>query len=527
MKNIAPVSPRRALISVSDKSGIADFAAGLVSEGVEILSTGGTANTLSNAGIKFIPVSDYTGFPELMGGRLKTLHPKIHGGILAREDVDKEEMQENDIQPIDLIIVNLYPFEQVHSDRTTDYDVDVEFIDIGGPTMIRAAAKNFIRTTVVIDPGDYQNILHEIHNKGGIAFNTRKSLAAKAFTRVSEYDSNIAFALDASTQLVDKVDEFPETLSLKYRKYMDMRYGENPHQAAAFYVPFGRDRPWLENSQLHQGKSMSFNNVVDADAAYSCIKDFQNTTSCVIVKHATPCGVASATNLTSAYELAYRTDPTSAFGGIIAFNRKLDERTAVAILDNQFVEVILAPEIEPKALRVFRDKENIRVLEYKSEISETPSGKVLSSAGGGLLLQDPDETIDELLDIQVVTDREPEKDEMQDLAFAWGVAKHVKSNAIVYAKDSATIGIGAGQMSRVDSAKIALIKADEAGLEVNGSVMASDAFFPFRDAIDAAAKFGIRAVIQPGGSLRDNEVIDAANEHGVAMVFTGRRHFRH
>ena len=515
------------MISVSDKRGIVEFAAGLASEGVEILSTGGTANTLSKAGIEIIPVSDYTGFPELMGGRLKTLHPKIHGGILAREDVDKEEMQENDIQPIDLIVVNLYPFEQAHSDRTTDYDVNVEFIDIGGPTMIRAAAKNFIRTSVVIDPSDYQNILNEIHNKGGIAFNTRKNLAAKAFARVSEYDSNIASALRASTQLVDEVEEFPNTLNLTYRKFMDMRYGENPHQAAAFYVPFSRDKPWLETSQLHQGKSMSFNNVVDADAAYSCIKDFHDTTSCVIVKHATPCGVASATNLTSAYELAYRTDPTSAFGGIIAFNRKLDERTAVAILDNQFVEVILAPEIEQKALKVFRDKENIRVLEYKSEMSGIPSGKVLSSAGGGLLLQDPDETIDELLDIQVVTEREPEKNEMQDLIFAWGVAKHVKSNAIVYAKDFATIGIGAGQMSRVDSAKIALIKADEAGLEINGSVMASDAFFPFRDAIDAAAKSGIRAVIQPGGSLRDNEVIDAANEHCMSMVFTGRRHFRH
>ena len=515
------------MISVSDKSGIVEFATGLASQGVEILSTGGTANTLSEAGIEIIPVSDYTGFPELMGGRLKTLHPKIHGGILAREDVDKEEMQENDIQPIDLVVVNLYPFEQAHSDRTTDYDVNVELIDIGGPTMIRAAAKNFIRTSIVIDPGDYQNILHEIRNKGGIAFNTRKTLAAKAFARVSEYDGNIAYALNAGTQLVDEIEEFPNTLNLKYRKFMDMRYGENPHQAAAFYVPFGRAKPWLETSRLHQGKSMSFNNVVDADAAYHCIKDFHDATSCVIVKHATPCGVASATNLTSAYELAYRTDPTSAFGGIIAFNQKLDEQTAVAILNNQFVEVILAPEIEPKALEVFRDKENIRVLEYKSEMSGVPSGKVLSSAGGGLLLQDPDESIGELLEFQVVTNREPEKDEMQALNFAWTVAKHVKSNAIVYAKSSATIGIGAGQMSRVDSAKIALIKADEAGLEVSGSVMASDAFFPFRDAIDAAAKSGICAVIQPGGSLRDNKVIDAANEHGMAMVFTGRRHFRH
>ena len=515
--------PARALISVSDKTGITDFAKVLAEKDIEILSTGGTAKALADAGVDVKSVSDHTGFPEMMGGRVKTLHPKIHGGILGRMDVDSEEMQSHDIPPIDLVVTNLYPFEKVSKNPDSDFGTVVENIDIGGPAMIRAAAKNFAWTCVLVDSADYDTVINEIQSLGGIQFNTRQQLAAKAFARTAQYDSIIAGYM---AQQDDGAKSYPEVLNIPLRKIQDMRYGENPHQSAAFYAADSSTTGWFEISKMHQGKPMSFNNVADADAAYTCIEDFDEPT-CVIIKHATPCGVASATDIKTAYELAYRTDPTSAFGGIIAFNRPLDHATASQILSNQFVEVILAPGIDADALEALGDKENIRVLEFDSECGSSGSQVTIKTSCGGVLVQDSDSEILAYDDPKVVSKKSPDKDEMRDLLFAWRVAKHVKSNAIVYAKDSATIGIGAGQMSRVDSAQIAATKAVDADLEVAGAVMASDAFFPFRDSIDTAAAAGISAIIQPGGSMRDNDVIEAADEHGMAMVFTGMRHFRH
>ena len=474
-------------------------------------------------GIAVKSVSDHTGFPEMMGGRVKTLHPKIHGGILGRMDVDREEMQRNNIQAIDLVVVNLYPFEKVSADPAANQQTVIENIDIGGPAMIRAAAKNHAWTCVVTDSADYPVVLEELSAFGGIRLELRRRLAAKAFARTAYYDSVIARFM---TTVDDATADFPDSLSLPLRKFMDMRYGENPHQSAAFYVRGDGGAGWFETATLHQGKPLSFNNVADADAAYNCIGDFDDP-SCVIIKHATPCGVACADDICDAYERAYGTDPTSAFGGIIAVNRTLDERTAKKILANQFVEVILAPAVDSDALSVLGGKANIRVLEHGQQQRQSDKTLTVSTACGGVLIQDSDSEIMEHDEPKVVSARSPSDSELGDLKFAWRVAKHVKSNAIVYARDRTTVGIGAGQMSRVDSAQIASFKSASAGLDVVGSVMASDAFFPFRDGIDTASKAGITAVIQPGGSMRDDEVIEAANEHDIAMVFTGMRHFRH
>lgn len=516
------IQPKRALISVSDKSGVVELATLLSSFGVEILSTGGTAKLLSSAGVSVVQVSDYTGLPEMMDGRLKTLHPRIHGGILARRDVDQEEMGQYEICPIDLVVVNLYPFEKVVSAADATPQLIIENIDIGGPAMIRAAAKNYTWVCVVTSPDDYSIVSDEMRTFGGIRYETRTKLAAATFARTSQYDGLIASYFEQANA-PDSV--LPENLNLSFRKYMQMRYGENPHQSAAFYVPSQGSKGWLAEAKRHQGKSLSYNNVGDAQAAYDCVKEFDRP-SCVIIKHATPCGAASADNLLRAYKSAFATDPTSAFGGVIAINQPLDSDVAKFILDNQFLEVLLAPKITEEALAVLRTKQNVRVLEcdliYGSSLS-----KVFSKAGGGLLVQDADRQLLNNDGPRVVTDRKPDRDEMADLMFSWKVAKHVKSNAIVYAKNSSTIGIGAGQMSRVDSAMIGVAKAKESGLQVKGSVMASDAFFPFRDGIDTAAKSGVTAVIQPGGSIRDDEVIDAANEHGMTMLFTDMRHFRH
>ncbi len=519
---MSTVEPRRALISVSDKQGIVEFARALAARGIEILSTGGTARLLGENGVNVVSVSDYTGFPELMGGRLKTLHPKIHGGILARPTVDHAEMQANDIQPIDLVAVNLYPFERVAADPSASLADTIENIDIGGPAMIRAAAKNSARTTVVVDPDDYSAIVEELGQHGGIRSETRARLALKAYARTSQYDAAISRYLAAAQS---GGDACPQTLNLSFEKELEMRYGENPHQSAAFYLASGDQGNWFRNSTMHQGKPLSFNNVADLDAAYSCISEFTEP-ACVIIKHATPCGAATAADVRLAYELAFETDPTSAFGGIIAVNRELDASTAELILKNQFVEVIAAPGVSAQALKLLQDKQNIRVLEHSDTYAEPPKLR-FGTACGGLLAQSPDNQLLKGGEPEVVTKRSPDDDELQDLLFAWTVAKHVKSNAIVYARGRRTVGIGAGQMSRVDSAKIAVLKAADAGLEVAGAVMASDAFFPFRDGIDTAAEAGISAVIQPGGSLRDDEVIEAADEHGIAMLFTGMRHFRH
>lgn len=516
------IKPNCALISVSDKLGIVEFSRALAARGIQILSTGGTAQQLIAQDIAVTSVSDYTGFPELMGGRLKTLHPKIHGGILGRPDVDFDEMQTNQISAINLVVVNLYPFEQVSADPATPIETAIENIDIGGPAMIRAAAKNMAHTTVVVDPADYSEILEELEAYEGIRSETRKRLALKAYRRTASYDAAISNYLTA--QGFDD-DAWPATLNLTLQKKLDMRYGENPHQSAAFYLASNATDNWFQQAVMHQGKALSFNNVADVDAAYNCIADFSDP-ACVIIKHATPCGAAVAENITRAYELAYQTDPTSAFGGIIAVNSPLDATTAELILRNQFVEVILAPGVSSAALAILKDKQNIRVLEHPGQTVDR-SSMHLSSACGGVLVQSSDTALLSGDEPQVVTQRHPDQDERRDLMFAWTIAKHVKSNAIVYVKNQTTIGIGAGQMSRVDSAKIAALKAADTDLQIAGAVMASDAFFPFRDSIDTAAHAGIRAVIQPGGSLRDDDVVAAANEHGIAMLFTGMRHFRH
>ena len=516
------VKPTCALISVSDKQGIVEFADALCARGIQILSTGGTASLLDSNEIAVTSVSEYTGHPELMGGRLKTLHPKIHGGILARPDVDRDDMHAHQISAINLVVVNLYPFERVSKDPSTTIDTAIENIDIGGPAMIRAAAKNMAHTTVVVDPTDYAALLQELDQFDGMTLETRRRLALKAYRRTAEYDSIIANYL-ARQGFED--DDWPATLNLAFTQNLKMRYGENPHQSAAFYVASDGQDGWFEQAVMHQGKPLSFNNVADVDAAYNLIAEFSEP-ACVIIKHATPCGVAVASDITRAYAAAYQTDPTSAFGGIIAVNRPLDAATATQILNNQFVEVILASGVTSAALEVLKDKQNIRVLEHAGQPIDRVTSR-LSSACGGLLVQTPDTALLSGDTPEVVTKREPGEDEFRDLMFAWTVAKHVKSNAIVYVRDQFTVGIGAGQMSRVDSARIGAHKAADASLDMTGAVMASDAFFPFRDGIDTAAQAGIRAVIQPGGSMRDDEVVAAANEHGIAMLFTGMRHFRH
>jgi len=518
---------KRALISVSDKSGIVEFAEALNKMGIEILSTGGTFKLLTENDIPAIEVSDYTGFPEMMDGRVKTLHPKVHGGILGRRGQDDVVMAEHHIQAIDMVIVNLYPFAQTVAKEDCSLEDAIENIDIGGPTMVRAAAKNHHHVNIIVNVADYANILSEMEqNQGCTRYQTRFDLAIKAYEHTAAYDGAIA---NYFGQMVPGgSDNLPRTYNIQMTKSQDLRYGENPHQNSAFYVEAkqnGVQGASIASAKQLQGKALSYNNIADTDAALETVKQFEQP-ACVIVKHANPCGVAEAGSLLDAYELAYATDSESAFGGIIAFNRELDEPTARAIVERQFVEVIIAPSINEAARQTVAEKKNVRLLECGTWSSSEPAHD-FKRVNGGLLVQDRDLGMISADDLKVVSKRQPSDAEIADLLFTWKVAKMVKSNAIVYGKNAQTIGIGAGQMSRVNSARIAGIKAEHAKLEVNGSVMASDAFFPFRDGIDNAAKAGINCVIQPGGSMRDQEIIDAADEHNMAMVFTGMRHFRH
>ena len=515
---------QRALISVSDKTGIIEFAKALQQYNFEILSTGGTAKLLRQNNIESIDVSDYTGHPEMMDGRVKTLHPKIHGGLLARRGIDDAVMQEFNILPIDLVIVNLYPFIKTISKANCDLADAIENIDIGGPTMIRSAAKNYHKVSTIVDIADYPMILDELaSNAGETTLATRFSLAQKAFAHTANYDAAIANYLGC----VDNESKFPPTFSIQFNKQQDLRYGENSHQQSAFYLDKQQHESSISTAKQLQGKALSYNNIADTDAALECVKQFSGQTACVIVKHANPCGVAVANNQLEAYEKAFATDKTSAFGGIIAFNTTLEADTAQAIIEQQFVEVIIAPDISPEALTITASKKNVRVLRCGALPKAVNPALDFKRVTGGLLIQDKDIASITAAELKIVSQRHPSDTELQDLLFAWKVCQFVKSNAIVYAKDNMTIGIGAGQMSRVISAKIAAMKAAEEGLQVTGSVMASDAFFPFRDGIDAAAAAGITAVIQPGGSIRDAEVIEAANQANIAMVFTSLRHFRH
>ncbi len=513
----------RALISVSDKEGVLDLATALHELGVALLSTGGTASLLRDSGLPVVDVSTHTGFPEIMAGRVKTLHPKVHGGILARRGVDDAVMQEHGIEPIDLVVVNLYPFEQTVAQPDCSLETAIENIDIGGPAMVRAAAKNHADVAIVTEPADYGAVIDSLKTAGGTDHALRFRLAAKAFAHTARYDGLVANYLGARTQ--EATETFPPKLSMQFEQVDVLRYGENPHQRAAFYRDVRHQGASLARSVQHQGKALSYNNIADADAALGCVRQF-DTPACVIVKHANPCGVAVASSLDDAYDRAFQTDPTSAFGGIIAFNHAPDAALVARILDKQFVEVLLAPSFSKDALVAAAKKPNIRVLAC-GEIDASDPGLMFSSVTGGVLVQDVDTGLVTPDALEVVSERQPSAAELNDLLFAWRVAKHVKSNAIVYARDGATVGVGAGQMSRVYSARIAGIKAQDEGLVVPGSVMASDAFFPFRDGIDNAAEAGIQAVIQPGGSMRDDEVIAAANEHGMAMVFTKMRHFKH
>ncbi len=515
---------KQALISVSDKTGIVEFAQSLANQGVALLSTGGTYKLLKDAGLAVREVSSYTGFPEMMDGRVKTLHPKVHGGILGRRGIDNAVMSEHAIDAIDMVVVNLYPFEATIAKPDCTQEDAIENIDIGGPTMVRSAAKNHKDVTIVVDASDYPRILAEMQaNNGCTEYQTRFDLAIKAFEHTARYDA--AIANHFGQFVAGGEPQFPRTYTRQYRKLQGMRYGENPHQNAAFYAETLAVPASIANTKQVQGKELSYNNVADTDAALECVKVFSET-ACVIVKHANPCGVATGASTLEAYEKAFATDPESAFGGIIAFNRPLDEATARAIIDRQFVEVIIAPSVDESALPVLAQKTNVRVLTTAGWDATAPALDI-KQVNGGILLQDRDLGLITEADVRVVSKRTPSPSEMADLLFAWRVAKFVKSNAIVYAKNQQTVGVGAGQMSRVNSARIAAIKAEHAGLEVKGSVMASDAFFPFRDGIDNAAGVGIAAVIQPGGSIRDEEVIAAADEANIAMVFTGMRHFRH
>ncbi|MBK5939070.1 bifunctional phosphoribosylaminoimidazolecarboxamide formyltransferase/IMP cyclohydrolase [Halochromatium roseum] len=518
---------RRALISVSDKTGIAAFAAALSQRGIEILSTGGTARLLTEQDVPVIEVAEYTGFPEMMDGRVKTLHPRIHGGILGRRGKDDQVMHENEIRPIDLVVVNLYPFEETIARPECDLPSAIENIDIGGPTLIRAAAKNHRDVAVVCDPTDYDRVLATMQANGGaVDDETRFDLAVRAFEHTAHYDGAIANYLGAIIEHPEgKPEGLPRTFNMQFRKRQAMRYGENPHQTAAFYVGRGGCEASLASSEQLQGKELSYNNIADTDAALECVKQFGDSPACVIVKHANPCGVALGESLLNAYERAFGTDPESAFGGIIAFNERLDGETAAAIVARQFVEVIIAPEVSQEAIEAVAAKKHVRLLRCGPWPAERQPYRDFKRVRGGLLVQGAD--LDLTATLNCVTKREPSQVERDDLLFAWRVAKFVKSNAIVYARNGMTVGVGAGQMSRVNSARIASIKAEQAGLEVAGAVLASDAFFPFRDGLDQAAAAGIRAVIQPGGSMRDDEVIAAADEHGIAMLFTGMRHFRH
>jgi len=517
---------KRALVSVSDKTGVVDFARELSSYGVEILSTGGTAKLLREEGLNVKDVSDYTGFPEMLDGRVKTLHPKVHGGLLGLRDNEEHvaKMAEHGIEPIDMVVVNLYPFEATVAKSDCTLVDAIENIDIGGPTMLRSAAKNNRFVTVVVNHTDYATVLDEMRqNEGAVSEQTNFKLAVKVYQHTAAYDGAISNWL--GNRIEEEVTTFPSALTLQFQQSQVMRYGENPHQNAAFYVEKNVAEASIATAKQLQGKELSYNNIGDTDAALECVKQFSDGPACVIVKHANPCGVAVGKTALEAYERAFSTDPESAFGGIIALNCALDGETAKAIVDRQFVEVIIAPTVSAEAIEIVKAKKNVRLLEC-GQWPETPADRFeYKRVNGGLLVQDADHALYD--DLKVVTKRQPTEQEMKDLLFTWRVAKFVKSNAIVYGKDAMTIGVGAGQMSRVNSARIAAIKADHAGLDVKGSAMASDAFFPFRDGLDNAAAVGVTAVIQPGGSIRDEEVIAAADEHGIAMVFTGMRHFRH
>ncbi|MEW9899820.1 bifunctional phosphoribosylaminoimidazolecarboxamide formyltransferase/IMP cyclohydrolase [Chitinivorax sp. PXF-14] len=517
---------QRALISVSDKTGVLEFARSLAGFGVEILSTGGTAKLLADAGLKVIEVADYTGFPEMLDGRVKTLHPKIHGGILGRRDLAAHvtTMAQHGIGNIDLVCVNLYPFTQTVAKPDCSLEDAIENIDIGGPAMVRSAAKNHAHVAIVTDAADYATLVEEMQaNDGALGLPTRYKLACKAFSHTAAYDSAISNYLTGRDQDNKPTADFPDRFNINVEKVQDMRYGENPHQKAAFYRDLVRIPGAIANYTQHQGKELSYNNIADADAAWEAVKTFDQT-ACVIVKHANPCGIAVAVDTLTAYKLAFATDTTSAFGGIIAFNREVDVTTAEAV-SAQFLEVLIAPAYTAEARALLAKKVNVRVLEVPLEAGANPYD--LKRVGGGLLVQSADIKNVGPDELRVVTKRQPTPAELQDLLFAWRVAKYVKSNAIVFARNGQTAGIGAGQMSRVDSTKIAAIKAAGAGLPLQGAVAASDAFFPFRDGVDVIAENGIKAIIQPGGSMRDEEVFAAADEHGIAMVLTGTRHFRH
>jgi phosphoribosylaminoimidazolecarboxamide formyltransferase/IMP cyclohydrolase len=520
-----PLPVRRALLSVSDKTGLIELARALAARQIQILSTGGTARLLADGGIAATEVARHTGFPEIMGGRLKTLHPKIHGGLLGRRGTDEAVMAEHGIAPIDLLVVNLYPFAATIARPGCTYEEAIENIDIGGPAMLRAAAKNHESVLVVVDPADYAALLAELDaHQGGSQFATRARLAAKAFAHTARYDTLVAAYLAARHG--QPGEEFPAMLPLVYEKVQDLRYGENPHQRAAFYRDPAARGAGVATARVLQGKDLSFNNIADADTAIECVRQFAEA-ACVIVKHANPCGAAVAATLREAYEGAYRTDPTSAYGGIIAVNRELDAATAAALTERQFVEVLAAPAVSAQAAQVLATRPNVRVLVLGDLHGEPASTLELRSVTGGVLLQARD--LADLTEraLTIPTRRQPTVAEFADLRFAWRVCKFVKSNAIVFARGGVTIGVGAGQMSRVYSTRLAAMKATDQKLSVTGSVMASDAFLPFRDNLDVAAEYGIRAVIQPGGSKRDAEVVAAADEHDMAMVFTGVRHFRH
>jgi phosphoribosylaminoimidazolecarboxamide formyltransferase/IMP cyclohydrolase len=516
---------RQALISVSDKSGILELARALTGYGIELLSTGGTAKILQQGGLEVTEIGDYTGFPEMLDGRVKTLHPKVHGGILARRDIDahRKALEEHDIPTIDIVVVNLYPFVQTIARPDCTLEEAIENIDIGGPTMVRAAAKNWQHVAVVTNPADYSGLIKELESSGGaISHETRFRLARSAFSHTAAYDSAISNYL-TSTAIDGQRQPFPEQVNINFTNVQDLRYGENPHQKAAFYRDLVAVPGAISNYVQVQGKELSYNNIADSDAAWECVKTFDQP-ACVIIKHANPCGAAVDSTALGAYQKAFSTDKTSAFGGIIAFNRAIDAATAEAVSE-QFVEVVIAPEIDAGAREVFSRKQNVRVLEVP--LADGANEFDYKRVGGGLLIQSPDIRNVSADELRVVTRKTPDSQQMSDLLFAWRVAKFVKSNAIVFCANSMTLGVGAGQMSRVDSARIASIKAENAGLSLRGSVVASDAFFPFRDGVDVVADAGASAVIQPGGSVRDDEVIAAADEHGLAMVFTGVRHFRH
>jgi phosphoribosylaminoimidazolecarboxamide formyltransferase / IMP cyclohydrolase len=515
---------KRALVSVSDKTGIVELCRELAAHGVQLFSTGGTAKLLEKEGVAVTEVSAYTGFPEMLDGRLKTLHPKIHGGLLARRDAPAhlDAIRRAGIEPIDLLVVNLYPFQATVADPDCRLEDAIENIDIGGPAMLRSAAKNHSGVAVLVDPADYAPLLQELRQSGGVSDATRFALARKVFAHTAAYDGAIANYLSALEPGGGR-SAYPDVLNLQFHKLQPMRYGENPHQSAAFYRDVHAVAGAIASYRQLQGKELSYNNVADADAAWECVKSFSEP-ACVIVKHTNPCGVAIDENLLGAYRKAFQTDPVSAFGGVLAFNRALDRDTAEA-LGKQFAEVVIAPRVEADALALFTGKQNLRVLEVPLE-HETHVQE-FRRVGGGLLVQSPDAHRVERAKLKVVTKRRPTDSQWRDLLFAWGVAKYVKSNAIVYVRDGMTVGVGAGQMSRVDSARIASIKAHNAGLDLAGTAVASDAFFPFRDGLDVVIDAGALALIQPGGSVRDDEVIAAADERGVAMVFTGVRHFRH